>query len=170
MSERWIKNTETTVNSTVDKFIELLLEKKYLTIQPYCNENDYSQEMFTARLINGMILVGNTSPTPGNLNIPVIFNYGVIADFDRLTILYNFVQLKVYLRKLIRNWVDDAIAEGRYFYANRSKEEEERLILADMIFWDESGKKATACDPNDKVNTYWISARKTEEDQTKLFM
>ena len=170
MSERRIKNTETTVNSTVDKFIELLLEKKYLTIQPYCNEHEYSDETFTARILNGMILVGNSSPTPNNLNIPVIFNEGTIVDFDRLTILYNFVQLKVYLRKLIGDWVENTKAEGKYFYNGISEEEEERLILADMIFWDENGKKATACDPNDKVNTYWISARKTEEDETKLFM
>ena len=78
-------------------------------------------------------------------------------------------ELKIYLKKLISDWVDEILKLGDYSEEGKSEEDEIKDILHDMMFLDDRNPRWTVYDPNDKVNAVWLSQYKKEEDREKLF-
>lgn len=168
--DSWIPNPCKTVEETVAYFRELIEDFKYISLQKWYDPEP-SSELVTVRKVDDLYLIGNTFIADEvRLNCEPVVLAGhdhVLVDFNRIEIVDNW-QLKIYLTKLIEDWVDEISCEGSYFEEGKSEEKETEEILHNMMFWSEANPKWTTYDPNDKVNAVWLSQYKTQEDRENL--
>ena len=169
--DSWLENKSNTVEETVNLFLELLEEVGYISLQKYYDPEP-SSELVTVRKVRDLYLIGNTF-----IADEVRYNWGPVvlaghdhplADFARIDVI-DVIQLKIYLTKLISDWVDDILKTGTHMEEGKSEEKEIEDILHNMMFWSEINLHWTAYDPNDKVNAVWLSQYKTKEDRENLF-
>lgn len=179
--DNYFQNIEDTIDNTVELFLDTLEKVDAMSIQKRWTDSSVSDEMFSVRRIspnrvgnnNLLYLIGNTFTCD-----EVKHNWQTVAlagtdestcvDWNRVEVV-DQEELKIYLKKLISNWVDEILKLGDYSEEGKGEEDEIKDILHDMMFWDDRNPKWTAYDPNDKVNAVWLSQYKREEDREKLF-
>ena len=179
--DNYFQNIEDTIDNTVELFLDTLEKVDAMSIQKRWTDSSVSDEMFSVRRIspnrvgnnNLLYLIGNTFACD-----EVRHNWQTVAlagtdestcvDWNRVEVV-DQEELKIYLKKLISNWVDEILKLGDYSEEGKGEEDEIKDILHDMMFWDDRNPKWTAYDPNDKVNAVWLSQYKREEDREKLF-
>lgn len=179
--DNYFQNIEDTIDNTVELFLDTLEKVDAMSIQKRWTDSSVSDEMFSVRRIspnrvgnnNLLYLIGNTFTCD-----EVRHNWQTVAlagtdestcvDWNRVEVV-DQEELKIYLKKLISNWVDEILKLGDYSEEGKGEEDEIKDILHDMMFWDDRNPKWTAYDPNDKVNAVWLSQYKREEDREKLF-
>lgn len=179
--DNYFQNIEDTIGNTVELFLDTLENVDAMSIQK-CHTNSFvSDEMFSARRIspnrvgnnNLFYLIGNTfacDEVKHNWQ-PVTLagtDESPCVDWNRVEVV-DSEELKIYLKKLISDWVEEILKLGDYSEEGKNEEDEIKDILHDMMFWDDRNPKWTAYDPNDKVNAVWLSQYKTKEDREKLF-
>lgn len=182
--DNYFQNTANTIEETVELFSDTLKDVEAMSIQKRHTNSFVSDEMFSARLVrhpwcygdtglSTLYIVGNTfacDEVKHNWQ-PVTLagsDESPCVDWNRVNVVSS-EELKIYLRKLITDWVDEILKLGDYSEKGKSEEDEIKDILHDMMFWDDRNPKWTAYDPNDKVNAVWLSQYKTEEDRENLF-
>lgn len=175
-NEKYCNNPANTIEETVKLFMDTLKENEYLTIQKFNTGDQHSEEMFTARLVRSpwcygdyeadtLYIIGNTFTSSGPVKqIVLAGGETALADFNRIEVVSRD-ELEIYLKKLISDWVTERVQLGDYL----NEEDEIKLILHDMMFWDERNPTWTSYDSNDKVNMIWLSQYKTKEDRENLF-
>lgn len=179
--DNYFQNIEDTIDNTVELFLDTLEKVDAMSIQKRWTDSSVSDEMFSVRRVspnrvgnnNLLYLIGNTFACD-----EVRHNWQTVAlagtdestcvDWNRVEVVGQ-EELKIYLKKLISNWVDEILKLGDYSEEGKGEEDEIKDILHDMMFWDDRNPKWTAYDPKDKVNTVWLSQYKREEDREKLF-
>lgn len=179
--DNYFQNIEDTIDNTVELFLDTLEKVDAMSIQKRWTDSSVSDEMFSVRRIspnrvgnnNLLYLIGNTFTCD-----EVRHNWQTVAlagtdesacvDWNRVEVV-DQEELKIYLKKLISNWVDEILKLGDYSEEGKGEEDEIKDILHDMMFWDDRNPKWTAYDPNDKVNAVWLSQYKTKEDRENLF-
>ena len=177
--DKWYQNPKDTIAQTVDLFMEMLKTFESISIQKYNNPNFHSEEIFSARLVRSphcygnyetaaLYIIGNTFTTDETLKAVLAGDGAPLVDFNRVEVA-DRNEVEIYITKLITDWVDESLRLGNYMEPGKSDEDEIRDILHDMMFWDDRNPKWTAYDPNDKVNTVWLSQYKTKEDRENLF-
>lgn len=179
--DSYFQNVEDTIDNTVKLFLDTLENFDAVSIQKRWTDSFVSDEMFSARRIspnrvgnnNLFYLIGNTfacDEVKHNWQ-PVTLagtDESPCVDWNRVEVV-DPEELKIYLKKLISDWVDETLKLGDYSEEGKSEEDEIKDILHDMMFWDDRNPRWTAYDPNDKVNAVWLSQYKTKEDREKLF-
>ncbi len=169
--ESYILNDITTIDGIVNKFTELLKETGAISLQPY----ESAEELFSARKAEfapGYYIIGNTfifDHIDYN-NGPVVLanNDSNLVDFKRTEVV-SLDQLKIYLKKLVSDWVEKAFYEGTHFSSETTDEEQRAEIMRDIFYWNDAfDTHWTAFDPDDKVNEYWLGQYKTLEDRESL--
>ncbi len=179
--DNYFQNIEDTIDNTVELFLDTLENVDAMSIQKRHTDSFVSDEMFSARRLspnrvgnnNLFYLIGNTfacDEVKHNWQ-PVTLagtDESPCVDWNRVEVV-DSEELKIYLKKLISDWVDEILKLGDYSEEGKSEEDEIKDILHDMMFWDDRNPRWTAYDPNDKVNAVWLSQYKKEEDREKLF-
>lgn len=179
--DNYFQNTEDTIDDTIELFLETLEDVNAMSIQKCYTNSFVSDEMFSVRFLspqrvgnnNILFLIGNTFACDEvKLNWQPVTLAGQddspCVDWNRVEVVDND-ELKIYLKKLITDWVDEILKLGDYSAEGKSEEDEIKDILHDMMFWDDRNPKWTAYDPKDEVNAVWLSQYKTKEDREKLF-
>lgn len=179
--DNYFQNNEDTIDNTVELFLNTLENVDAMSIQKRRTYQFASDEMFSARRIspnrvgnnNPFYLIGNTFTCDEvKHNWQPVTLAGMFespcVDWNRVEVV-DSEELKIYLKKLISDWVDEILKLGDYSEEGKSEEDEIKDILHDMMFWDDRNPRWTAYDPNDKVNAVWLSQYKKEEDREKLF-
>lgn len=177
--DKWYQNPKDTIEQTVDLFMEMLKTFESISIQKYNTPTWHSEEIFSARLVRSphcygeydsdtLYIIGNTFTTDEIRKTVLAGDGAPLVDFNRVEVA-NRNEVKIYITKLIADWVDEALRLGSYMEPGKSKEDEIKDILHDMMFWDDRNPKWTAYDSTDKVNAVWLSQYKTKEDRENLF-
>lgn len=176
--DNYFQNTANTVEETVKLFINALVEFGAISIQKRYTTAFVSDEMFSVRRVSLplhiLYLIGNTfacDEVKHNWQPVTLAGHdeSPCVDWNRIDVIESPSELKVYITKLISDWVDEILKLGDYSEKGKSEEDEIKDILHDMMFWDDRNPKWTAYDPNDKVNAVWLSQYKTKEDRENLF-
>ena len=170
--ESYIINDETTVDGIVNKFVELLEETGAISLQPY----EAAVELFSARkaeFADGYYIIGNTFVFDhidyNNEPIVLANRDSSLVDFKRTDVV-SLEMLKIYLKKLVTDWIEDLFCEGSHFSSETTDEQQREEIMKEMYYWNDAfDTHWTAFDPDDKVSNCWLGQYKTKEDREKLF-
>ena len=176
--DKWYQNPMNTIEQTVDLFMEMLKTFESISIQKYNTPAFHSEEIFSARLVRSphcygdyeadtLYIIGNTFTTDEIHKTVLAGHNAPLADFNRVEVA-NRDEVKIYITKLITDWVEEIMATGNYAYG-QPRAEEVATILHDMMFWDDRNPAWTVYDSNDNANAVWLSQYKTKEDRENLF-
>ena len=170
---QYVQNELTTVDEIVEQFIKFLKETGAVSLQPY----EAAEELFSARkaeFANDLYVIGNTfvADRVEYNHEPVVLAHkgsSSLVDFKRVEVV-TIELLRVYLKKLVTDWIESLFLEGSHFSSETTDEEQRAEIMKDMYFWNDTfDTHWTACDPDDKVNDCWLGQYKTFEDRQRLF-
>ena len=153
------KDEELNLEYFISKFMEVLHQTGYVTIQRYKT----AKEMFTARNINGVIVAGNTSYLEDESS-PILPEDTVVVSFDRLWVFKEEKKLENYLKFLLQNWEDEDACAGNV--------ESEKDFYRRLELWDDTQFYRTgwdgSCKWNDTTMEYALGFRKPKELMEKL--
>ena len=150
------------IDYIVLKFMELLRQTKYITLQRYKTAHD----MFTAREINGVIVAGNSTylDSVEAENAFILPDEVDVVSFDRLWVFTDKKKLENYLKILIQAWKEEDCSAGNV--------EDEIDFLRRLEFWDNTQFYRTGCKGscawNDTIMDYALGFRKPREVMEKL--